>query len=214
MGEFIFPFTTCEKPHNSIIMQPASAVVNFVTCIILMYFAIATKTFPVKLMILAYLSFELWHTASHIQHISGYLQTNIIHILAYLLAFTTLYSIMYLSKKGLSTVYIIILLILVIIDTYVWLYVGGIRMVIGGLLILFVIIIGSYNNLPKFFKKVIPWLIAGLVLLLLIIYNETVNCEKMLEFADFPYHIIIELLGLVLFSTLAYNFYKWEKSIV
>jgi len=39
--------------------------------------------------------------------------------------------------------------------------------------------------------------------------NEKYNCEKMLKiYPHFPYHIFIEILGIILFYVISSNFYK------
>lgn len=194
-------------------MQPMSALINLLTCIILCIFVGISKTYPVMIMFIAYLLFELWHTASHIQHIPGHLQTNVVHILGYLLSFTTLISILYLSKKGLPIHIIALLIITIIVDVYIWRFIGGIWTVVFGLLILSIIVIGSYQILPAYFKKNLIWLAFGLVILLSLIYNESVNCHKMMQIYEFPYHMFVELIGLMLFASLSYNFYVWEAKI-
>jgi hypothetical protein len=74
------------------------------------------------------------------------------------------------------------------------------------------IIFSSYNKLPKFFRKAIPFLAIGLIILFALELNEAYNCEKMLEYMDFPYHAFVEIVGLLLFTSLTYFFYKWEKN--
>ena len=51
----------------------------------------------------------------------------------------------------------------------------------------------------------------GTFVLILLFINEKLNCNYMLEKFNFPYHIFIELIGLVLFIMLADFFIKVEK---
>ena len=72
MTEIYFPFNTCEEPNKkSWIAQPISAFINFITCIILIYFFLKAKTIIIKLLILAFIAFEIFHTYSHITHVDG-----------------------------------------------------------------------------------------------------------------------------------------------
>jgi hypothetical protein len=213
-NEFIFPFTTCEKPHDGPIKQPMSALINAISAIILLAFTLSAKTYPVMIMFLAFFSFEVFHTFSHMYHIPGQFQTIIIHILGYSISVTTLISILYLSKTPLTYYLIGILITLISIDIYILFYVKDIWTVISGLTILLLVFFISYTKLPRFFQKNLWYLVIGLFLLYGLIYNETMNCAKMLNYAIFPYHIFIEILGLMLFTYLSYNFLRWEREIV
>ena len=47
---------------------------------------------------------------------------------------------------------------------------------------------------------------------ILFLINEKINCENMMKFAKLPYHAIIEIIGMILFITLAYIFLKSDNS--
>lgn len=66
-----------------------------------------------------------------------------------------------------------------------------------------------YPLLTKNIKKIIN-IIFFLVLLIIILFiNEKYNCKKMMSmYPHFPYHILIEIIGLVLFYIICSNFYK------
>lgn len=64
------------------------------------------KTKPVRILLGAYALFEAWHAFSHIKHIPGNAQTNVVHVLGYMMAFATLFAIVSLSKMKLSPIFI------------------------------------------------------------------------------------------------------------
>lgn len=209
MDSFTFPFTTCET-SSSLLQQPWSAAINAITCIILIIFAYIDKRVSVKMVLSSYALFEAWHTLSHVKHIPGNIQTNVVHVLGYVMGFATLFAILALSNSDLSTLGIIIISIFVLIDLYVWVFVKGLWTVITGLSIFAVIVLVNYNNLSPLFKAYMPFLIIGLFIIFLLFMNETYNCSRMMEHMVFPYHIAIEIVGLILFTTLAYLFSQWK----
>ncbi len=87
MTDVYFPFNTCEEPNKKAwVAQPVSAFINFITCLILIYFFLKAKTTIIRLLILAFILFEIFHTFSHITHIDGTIQSNIIHGIWYYLS--------------------------------------------------------------------------------------------------------------------------------
>ena len=211
---YVFPFNTCEVPDNdSLVKQPVSAVINLISTIILFYLATKAKTTHVSFLLFCYGLFELWHTISHIVHIENnkYLQTNVVHILGYLIAFSSLWSIQQLSGKVNSMLFYKILAIIVLIDLYTWVEIKGVWTIFTGLSIFAFIIFGSIDKLSPQFQNSLPLFISGLLLLFILFVNENINCDKMLKYHKFPYHAIIEVLGLIMFVALSKQFLNWEK---
>lgn len=204
-----FPIETCEKPNKDlIIMQPFSAFINLLSCIIIIYFIYKCKSIYVKLLLISFLLFELAHTFSHIRHIDTKIQSNMIHFIVYLIGLNLIFTIQYLSKQKYNLWYL--LLIIIIIDLYIWIYIRDIYMIISGLFIMIFIITSSYHFLPDFFKKKMTFLLFTAFILLLVLYNESINCDKMIKFKNLPYHAITEIIGLILFTSLSYLFVKWD----
>lgn len=212
MKYYAFPFDACEKITEGIIKQPISAAINIISCIIILYFYYYAKTNAVRFLFGTFFVFQLWHAFSHTYHIQGNIQANVSHIISYLILLGTLYAILNLSKSTLSNLKLIIISLLIIIDIYVWIFIGGVWSIIVNLSLLAFIIFSSYNKLPKFFKKAIPLLAIGLIILFAFELNEAYNCEKMLEYKQLPYHALVEIVGLLLFTSLTYFFHKWEKN--
>ena len=86
---YFYPFHTCEQPYISskYIAQPVSATINIITVSILTYFFIKSHTIEIKLLLLSFIAFQVFHAFSHIIHIDGNIQSNIIHIIWYFLTF-------------------------------------------------------------------------------------------------------------------------------
>lgn len=211
MSIFVFPFTTCECVSEGGVAQPHSAVVNMITCLTLLGFMFIAKTRPVQILLGTYALFEAWHAFSHIKHIAGNVQTNVVHVLGYIMSFATLYAIIHLSKGTLSTLVLAIICLAILLDIYVWIYVKSVWTVFTGLLVFAVVVFGNYDKLPQSFKVCIPYLIVGLLLLFGLFINETYNCERMMRYKVLPYHVLIEILGFILFITIAVLFLKWEQ---
>jgi len=212
---YVFPFNTCEVPdNNSLVKQPVSALINLISTIILFYLSTKAKTNMVSFLLFCYALFELWHTISHIVHLENKdLQTNVVHILGYLIAFSSLWSIQQLSGKVNSMLFYIILTIIVVIDLYTWSEIKGMWTILTGLSIFAFIIFGSIDKLNPQFQNSLPFFIIGLLVLFLLFVNENINCDKMLEYHIFPYHAIIEVLGLIMFVALSKQFLNWESYI-
>ena len=214
MTDIYFPFNTCEEPNkNKWIAQPVSAFINLLTSLILIYFFFKAKTIIIRLLILAFILFELFHTYSHITHINGTIQSNVIHSLWYFLTFMLLIASIKITKKYPNIYTIIILIILIIIDINLYLLSNKFYMIITGLSLPIIIAISYYNLFPKNIKKAIPYLIGLLIIVGIVLINEKINCENMMKYAKLPYHAIIEIIGMVLFTLLSYVFIQSEKYI-
>ena len=214
MTEIYFPFNTCEEPNKkSWIAQPISAFINFITCIILIYFFLKAKTIIIKLLILAFIAFEIFHTYSHITHVDGAIQSNIIHGIWYFLSFMILIASIKITKKYPNIYTILILLLIIIIDINLFLLSNKFYMIITGLSLPMVIAISYYKLFPKNIKRAIPYLIGLLIIVGIFLINEKINCENMMKIAKLPYHAIIEILGMILFTLLSYVFVQSEKYI-
>jgi hypothetical protein len=214
MTDIYFPFNTCEEPNKKAwVAQPVSAFINFITSIILIYFFFKAKTIIIRLLILAFILFELFHTFSHITHINGTIQSNVIHGLWYFLSFMLLITSIKITKQYPNIYAIIILLLIIIIDINLFFLQNKFYMIITALSLPVVIAISYYNLFPKYIKKAIPYLIGLLIIVGIVLINEKINCENMMKYAKLPYHAIIEIIGLILFITLANVFLQTEKDI-
>ena len=208
-SNYIFPFSTCERPSDNI-AQPISASINAISTLILFCMMLIAKTIPVQLALFSYVCFEGWHTYSHMYHHSGKIQTLIVHILGYFMSFATLYAILVYSKAIPSKTFILLLAIFIAIDIYCFIKIKGISTIITGLIILLLIVGFNYYNLPLLFKKYYPYFTLGVFIIIGLFINEKIICQKMLEYKELPYHSIIEIIGLILFVMLGVCLLKMD----
>lgn len=214
MVNSFFPFKTCEKPNiDGIIAQPVSATINIITCIILLYYALIAKTTTIRLLIISFILFQAYHAYSHMKHIDGHIQSNVIHVIWYFVSFMILIASIKITKHPPHHYTIILLSIIIFIDIYLSLFTDKLYMIFTGFSLPIIITLSYYNLYPDYMKKNIPYLILLLVVVVILILNEKINCENMISFAIFPYHAFIEILGLILFSSLANIFIKSETFI-
>jgi hypothetical protein len=214
MVNSFFPFKTCEKPNiDGIIAQHVSATINIITCIILLYYALIAKTTTIRLLMISFILFQAYHAYSHIKHIDGHIQSNVIHVIWYFVSFMILIASIKITKHPPHQYTIILLSIIIFIDIYLSLFTDKLYMIFTGFSLPIIITLSYYNLYPDYMKKNIPYLILLLVIVVILILNEKINCENMISFAIFPYHAFIEILGLVLFSSSANIFIKSETFI-
>lgn len=198
--EYTFPFNTCET-KSEIIAQPYSALVNTINCLIIFYFLVLSKS----VFIFALFCFQVFHTFSHIVHINGPLQTYIAHFLSYLVNIT-LFFLLY--KSNTSILYILFLCIIIAFDIYSLFHLPLIFYFFTQALIFVSIILYYFAYLPKYIQSSVYQIIVLVIIISLLVLNEKYNCDTMLDLYDFPYHILIEICGVILFYIVCKNFYK------
>lgn len=209
MNEYTFPFDTCEISNKNGIAQPYSALFNIINCIIILFFLFKTKNFYTFILLFSILCFELFHVFSHIIHIEGSIQINVTHFLTYLINFTFFYLFYKYTKTVPSYWFIFYLLILVFFDIYSIFNLTIIYYLLSQSLIFISILLYYFNLLPQFIQKSIYQIIFLVGIIILLFLNEKYNCKKMLAFyPHFPYHIFIEIIGIILFYIISSNFYK------
>ena len=212
MTSFNFPFSTCETCKSSgHPVQPWSTLVNAISTIILIVAATLARQVPIKIALSSFALFEAWHTFSHFTHLNNINHTNVVHVLSYGMSFASLYAILTLSKSNMTAWNIWVLIVLIGIDVYAWLIIKGILPIFTSLGIFAFIISSQYAKLPSRFKSCLPYMLGGVVLLLGLLVNEIVNCERMMDSYKFPYHVLVEIVGLALFVALAILFLDWDR---
>jgi hypothetical protein len=209
MNEYIFPFDTCEKPNKNGIAQPYSALFNLINCIIILFFLLQTKQKYTFTLLFSILCFELFHLFSHILHIQGSLQINITHSLTYFMNLAFFYAFYCYANKFPSYAFIFYIMALVCIDIYSILNLTIIYYLLSQSAIFISLLVYYFPLLPKFIQKSVYQIIFFVGLIILLFLNEKYNCEKMLEmYPHFPYHIFIEIIGIVLFYIICSHFYR------
>jgi len=208
-NEFIFPFSTCESPNENGIAQPYSVLVNSLSLFIILYFLYFTKKTFNFLVLFTLFIFEAVHTFSHFIHLDNSIQVNIIHPTAYIINIFFILALYEYTKIAPSIFFLVFLFILFCIDLYMFLFFPFLYSFTSSFLIFFSIIAFYYNHLNKtkqqYFNKIS---ILGLFILVLF-YNEYLNCKNMmLIYPDFPFHIILESVGVITFYVVCDFFYK------
>jgi hypothetical protein len=211
--DYKFPFSTCEHPtKHALVQQPYSTAINALSTLVLFMFAMFARTLPVQTTIIVYALFEAWHTMSHMQHIPGKIQKFVVHALGLSMAFATGWAIQSFTNAPVTMWYIAPIVVLVIVDTLVTtLYKNDLLGFATGLAIFAWVVIGHWSYYPTFVKNTVVWLLLGVVILMALFVNEWKNCDRMQKWRVLPYHALIEVLGLVLFSVLALLLLKWER---
>lgn len=198
--DFIFPFSTCEKPSKHGIAQPYSVIINVISIIIIISFLFQAKNIYTFFLIFSLLAFECIHTFSHVIHLSNYVQMNIIHSFAYIVNFCYLLAFYNYTHKVPSIYFIFFLIILLLFDIYSFMFLSFVFYFSSSLLIFFSILVYYYNYIPKSQRSYILIILSLGISIMLLFYNEKFNCNTMLNyFPNFPFHALIEIAGLAIF---------------
>jgi hypothetical protein len=205
---FTFPFSTCERPSRSgVAAQPVSAAINAAAAAgLFASAALATGAlWQVRVALLSYGAFEAWHAWSHAVHVPGTVLADVVHMLGYAMSAATLLALRALDPRPMPAAAWMAIAFAIAVDVVVWVGVhrwawSHLYIVATGLGVLAVVVVAAA---PPRLRASLPWLLAGLLVLLALFVNEAVNCEAMLAAANLPYHAAVELLGLALFAGLA-----------
>lgn len=205
---FNFPYDTCEASNkDSLVKQPFSFGVGVVTLLILAWFAWNSKTIESKVLLSALFLFEAFHVYSHFVHVQDFIQTRVIHGLAYLVNAVLLWALSS-STRHLPEIWIIAVLTgLITLDIYAFLYMPLVAYISTQFLIFVTIIAYFLRWLPTTIKQWIPWLSGIMIFIVILEINEQVNCASFMQWAPwFPWHIFIELAGLAAIMVIAMMF--------
>ena len=209
MNTYTFTFDTCETPYNDIIAQPFSVFVNFISCCIILYFLYRTTQLTHFLLLLSVFAFELSHLISHATHIKGPLLVSITNFSFFLINISFLYYLYSYIHTFVSLNWLLLLISVLLVDIYFFFYFSFVFSVFTQLLLFSCILFYYYSYFPKQVKRNIFFIIISAIIIYLAILNEKINCKKMLAlFPGFPFHIIVEILGIIpiyLFSSTFYN---------
>lgn len=197
---YTFPFSTCEKANASGLAQPYSVLVNFASLFVIAYFLCQTKNVYAFLLILSLLAFEFVHTFSHAIHIPSHLQVNIIHSTAYVINFLYLLTLYNYTRHAPSLLFGSYLFLLLLFDIYSFAFLTMFFYLTTSITIFISILLYYLHYLPKNMRHYIYTIVALGVAILLLFYNETVNCSAMLAaMPNFPFHAVLESVGLATF---------------
>jgi len=209
MNEYTFPFNTCEKPNKNGIAQFYSSLFNVINCLNIFYFLLKTKKKYTFILLFFILCFEMFHVFSHSIHISGSIQINITHMLSYCINIAFLFFFYNYVKKLPSNWFIVFYLLLIFLDIYMFCNMNVVYYIFSQALLFLSVLFYYYRFLTKNIKDKINIIFCLVILIIILFLNEKYNCEKMMSiYPYFPYHVIIEIIGIVLFYIICSNFYK------
>jgi hypothetical protein len=209
MNEYTFPFSTCEKTNKKGIAQPYSVFFNTITCLIILYFLMKTKNIESFILLFIILIFESFHVFSHTIHISGPIQINITHILTYCMNLAFFNVFYHFTHFFPSYSFIFYMFVLILLDIYAFCNFSFVYYLATQSIIFISLLVYYFPLLPKFIQTSVYQIIFFVGVIILLFLNEKYNCEKMLKiYPHFPYHIFIEIFGIVLFYIICSNFYK------
>jgi hypothetical protein len=136
----------------------------------------------------------------------------IIHSISYIIIIALIIAISFISG---NPPYIPVILAAILLDMYIlYNYIGTVYNAVSGINIwVIVLITGLWNvKLPTVVKRLLPILLMLFVVIIALFFNEKYNCDAMMNTYVFPYHIAIEILGLIISTLFAYIFILLEKN--
>ena len=205
---YTFPFSTCEKPREGI-SQPFSALFNVLTCSVLLFFLVQTKTFHAFMFLSFLLLFELFHTLSHTIHIPGSFLMTCTHVSGFFVNVSLLYLFYKHTGRLPPYYYFMAILGLLLADIYAFFFLSFIYFSLTQILVFLLVLHFYYPFLSKLMQTNLFWILVSTICIYLAFLNESVNCKTMLkEYPDVPFHLIIEIIGIVpvyLISKTVYN---------
>ncbi len=205
---YTFPFDTCETPQESGIAQPYSVFVNSFTCLIILFFLLKTKSYHSFLLLLSLLIFELFHTLSHFIHIKGKFLYTSIHVTGFLVN-VAFFNFLYRYTKVFPNIYYIgFLCAILVCDAYAFFNLSFIYFVLTQIILFIAILCYYYPLLNKNIKTNLQIILVVTFLIYSAFVNEKMNCKNMLKaFPNFPFHMLIEALGIIPIYILSNTFY-------
>lgn len=155
------------------------------------------------------LLFEMAHAYSHIKHIKGHVQTNMIHALTYLINISLLFMLIHISSIRPPLLFMGLLGCLVVFDIYALYHLSLEYYIISQAAILLAILLFYYPHLSSKVQQLIPYMLLCIIIIIGLFFNERYSCDAMLKHnSNIPYHVFIEIPGLVFFVLLCISFYK------
>jgi hypothetical protein len=172
------------------------------------YFLLHTTKWYTFLLLFSIFIFEAFHLVSHIVHIKGTIQINITHLLAYFMNIAFFYAFYCFTHKIPSILFMIYLCIIICIDIYSFLNLSFVYYLSTTSLIYLSLLFYYFPLLPSYVQKNMYTIIGLIGVVILLFLNESLHCKKMMSVYSFPYHILIETVGIFLFYILCNTFYR------
>jgi len=206
--DYIFPFSTCEIPQEGI-AQPFSFFINIISIFIVLYFLFQTEKTYNFLFILSLLIFEMTHTFSHYIHLPNFIQVNMIHLTSYVINALYLLILYTYTQKSPSIYFLLFLFSFLCFDIYAFTFLPFIYYFSSSIIIFLSILSYYYRYFSKEKKNYLITIFIFMMCVMILIYNENINCKWMLSmFPGFPFHAILEIFGTIGFYYVCNFFYK------
>lgn len=214
--------TTSILPHQPFSFYTNCLAVAIIFCFLLYVLIskrIRTKDrFYLSILFTSFLLFEAWHAFSHFYHFKEEEHHNkqayIAHFLFYAIILSTLFALHHLSRSRRSLsrqsielfngnkFYLYTFILLIFIDLYfIWKF-RGLFMMLSGFTILLFVYYTHFHLIPGSLRKYMYAMIILLLVLIILVVNESLFCDRMMEKMQFPYHIFVEFIGTILFTLL------------
>lgn len=224
-------------------VQPYSFSVNLASTLMLLSLATCVaQTTPVAFLLFVFAVFEAWHTLSHAVHLklSPSLQNATVHAIGYVMFIAT-YAVMDTlgrldridringlgrfgrhdqtdvsssSDTGRMSSMLFLLPGFVLFDLWVFRRFGGVYSIASGLAVYTATVAAKFHVIPDDLRPDMWRIMIGTAVLVLLFVNEAVHGRAMLRWRPWPFHAVIEVLGLYLFWELAQFFLSWERLVL
>jgi hypothetical protein len=157
--------------------------------------------------------FQAYHAYSHLfwsKNENSLEHVYIIHAISYIIIVALIIAISFISGEPPN---IPIIITAIMVDLYIFMkYVGTVYNAASGINVwIIVLITGLWNiKLPIVVSRLLPILIMLFAVVIALLFNERYNCDAMMNAYVFPYHIAVEIMGLIISSLFAYIFLLLE----
>jgi len=142
-------------------------------------------------------------------HISGLIQTYMVHALTYVINGAFLYAFYSYTRVFPTNAFLFYLGALVCFDLYALFRLSLGFYIMSQALILISLLIYYFPMLPAAIQSGIYKIVLVVICTTLLIFNESYNCKTMMRvYPHFPYHTIIEAFGVLLFYLVSSQFYR------
>ena len=230
---YTFPYDTCEYVvtiFDGVKTQPISTFLNSVNCVFIYRKLRLCSRISTKSVIASVLLFELFHMLSHLVHIDGGLQTNLVHFSAYCVNVSLLCRFNELKtetaiipstvfdteigflQKYYNHFFLTYLFCLVCFDIYGFFFLSVIEYLTTQVIIFASLLIFYYKYIPSSVKHntIAIVSLSGLIVSLFLI--EEKYCVQMIAKQKIiPFHAIIEILGILLFDLFTLCLVEFDK---
>lgn len=195
---YTFPFDTCEIPYKNGISQPYSVLINLLSCLVIFNYLTKCQSNHSFFLLLSFFIFELFHTFSHSIHIPGKIQIIVIHLLAYIVNLFLL-NFFYKRNNFYPNKYFLLILTFLFCLDITGLILNKFFIFFSTQVAIFLLILFYYkNDFEQISINKLKNIAIISLLITFLILNEILNCQKMLKkYPNFPFHVFIEILGVV-----------------